>query len=177
MKHRNAARHRQGGQLGHACLGDEALEREVAAVHLYDRGRARADRQLVVGGARAVGRSDFDESGTALRHDVRNTEAAADLHQLAARNDRLAAVSECVQRKHEGGRAVVDDDRILGTRELAEERGAVHVPRAALAGFDIEFEIAEARRDARERIDRNIGERRTAEVRMEHHARGVDHRP
>ncbi len=93
---------------------------------------------------RAVGRPDFDQPHAALGHDLGNSEVPADLDQLAARDDRVASVGKRVQRQHERCCAVVDDQRILGTGELAEERRAVDVARPALARVQVQLEIRES---------------------------------
>ena len=52
---------------------------------------SRADRALVVGQPRLVGRADFAEPGARDLEDLGKPEAAADLDELAARDDHLAA--------------------------------------------------------------------------------------
>ena len=106
-------------------LRDEALHRKVAAVHLHDGARSVRERALVVVDVRAVGRADFDEPRAAALHDVGDAEAAADLDQLAARDDGLPSLRERVEREHQRRRAVVDDERVLGAGELAEQADAV----------------------------------------------------
>ena len=49
-----------------------------------------------------------------------------------------------VQRQHERRRAVVDDERVFGAGQLAQQRRAVHVARSALAALDVELEIRES---------------------------------
>ena len=92
---------------------------------------SRAGRALVVGGARAVRRPDLDEPRAGAREHVGNPEAVADLDQLAARDEHLAALGERGEREQHGGRVVVHDERRLGARQPAEERRHVILARAA----------------------------------------------
>src|SRR6185369_1369382 len=91
----------------------EAGDGEVAAVHLEDGARVGTEGALVVGEVRAVRRADLAEARATLSHYFVHAEAAADLHQLAAREDRVAPVGDRVEGEHERRRAVVDDERVL----------------------------------------------------------------
>ena len=53
----------------------------------------------------------------------------------------------------------------------------MRVARSALAARDVVFEIRESSRHAVDRVERDGGERRPAQVRVQHDARGVDHAP
>ena len=99
----------------------EAFDAEVRRVHAQERRRPIADRRRIVGGAGPVGRADLAQDRARLRHDVRHAEAAADLDQLAARDDHFAPRRQ--RRQHEQRRrgVVVDDDRGLGAGEPAEQ--------------------------------------------------------
>ena len=105
-----------------------------------DGGRVGADRVPIVLEVRAVGGPDLHELGAALGHDVGHSKAAPDLHQFPARDDGRSAVRQRVERQHEGRGPVVDDESVFCPGELAEERRAVHVPRAAFPGADVVFE-------------------------------------
>ena len=83
----------------HGRLLGEADDAEVRLVHAQEqRGLAR-DRALVVGGARAVRRADLDQARARAREHVRDAEAVADLDQLAARDEHLAALGERRERE------------------------------------------------------------------------------
>ena len=71
----------------------EALDGVVAGVHLHEQRGARADRRGIVLEMGAVGGADLDQlaPARAMMSGMRND--AADLDQLAARDDRLAAVA------------------------------------------------------------------------------------
>ena len=62
----------------------ESDNAEIRLVDAENEGRFGADRVLVVGCPRPVGRPDLDEPGAGAREDVRDPEAVADLDQLAA---------------------------------------------------------------------------------------------
>ena len=102
-------------------------------MHAQEQRRLRADRAFVVGGARAVRRPDLDEPRARAREHVRDAEAVADLDQLAARDDHLAALGErCEREQHRGG-VVVHDERGLGAGQAAQDPGQVILARAAHA--------------------------------------------
>ena len=68
------------------------------------------------------------------RHDVGHAERAADLDQLAARDDDLAAARQRVEHEQHRGGVVVDDGRVLGAGQLAQQAAQVVVALAAPAG-------------------------------------------
>ena len=105
-----------------------------------------ADRALVVGDARPVGGADLDEPRARARQHVRDAEAVADLDQLAARHDHLAALGERGEREQHGRRVVVDDQRRLGAGQPPQERRAVVLPRAARAVGEVVLEVRVAAR-------------------------------
>ena len=92
-----------------------------------------ADRALVVRRARAVRRPDLDEARARAREHVGDAEAVADLDQLAARDDDLAALRERGEREQHRRRVVVDDERGLGAGQPAQDRRDVVLARAARA--------------------------------------------
>ena len=114
---------RDRGELGELRLLGEADDAEVRLVDAQEQRRLGPDRALVVGGARAVRRSDLDEPRAGTREHVGDPEPVADLDQLAARDDDLAALGERSEREQHGGGVVVDDERGLGARSGAEQRG------------------------------------------------------
>ena len=84
-------------QFGQRHFGGEAENLVVARMHAEDGGRVRRDRPLVVAGVGLVGRAHLDELHAAGRHDVGQAERAADLDQLPARDDDLAAAGDGVE--------------------------------------------------------------------------------
>ncbi len=177
VQHRHAMLGAERRELVGRDVGDEAGLLEVAAVHFQDDRAVRFQRASIVGEVRAIRRANLDQARAAPLHDLGNTEASADLDQFAARHDRRAAVGQCVERQHQSRRAVVHDQRVLGAGELAQQRRAVRVARPALAARYVVFEIRESARHTVDRVQRHGGERRSAEVRVQHDARRVDHAP
>ena len=80
-----------------------------------------ADGALVVGGARPVRRADLDEPRAGAGEHVGDAEAVADLDQLAARDDHLAALGERGEREQHRAGVVVDDERRLGAGQPAQD--------------------------------------------------------
>ena len=121
------------------------------------------DRALVVGEPRAVRRADLDQPRARLRDHVRHAEPAADLDQLPARDDHLAArPGERRRREQRRARAVVDREPGLGAGQLAQQRLDVRVPRPARAGLQVELEVRVALGRPRHRLARGRGQRRPA---------------
>ena len=128
--------HAEAAQLLDLDLLDEADGAEVRRMRAQDRpGLLAAGRQrgLVVGAARAVRRAHLDEPRARGREDLGDPEAAADLDQLPARDDGVAAARERRARQQHRGGAVVDGDRRLRAGQLAQQLLDVVVARAALA--------------------------------------------
>src|SRR3972149_4037058 len=75
------------------------------------RRRPPADARLVVAEVGAVRRAHLDGAGAGLRHDLRDAEAAADLDELAARDDDLAPLTQRRQRQEQRRGVVVHGDR------------------------------------------------------------------
>ncbi len=109
-------RHRQGGQLGHRHRAGEALDAEVAGMHLEHGRGVRADRCGVVGARDPVRGADLAQPGAAGRDEVGEPEAVADLDHLAAADDDLATRADRGRGEHQRGGAVVDRERRLGRR-------------------------------------------------------------
>ena len=156
-------------------LRREPDDREVRSVHLQKECRALGDRALVVAAVRLVGRPDLDERSAREREDLRETKAPADLDQLAARHDDLAAGGQLAQHQQHGGGIVVDRGRGLGTGQAAEPRRDVIVALAACAAIQIVFE----RGRRAHRLDRRgnglLGQNGAAEIGVQHGAREVEH--
>ena len=125
----------------------EADDAEVRLVHAQEQRRLRPDRSLVVGRARPVRRPDLDEPCARAGQHVGDPKAVADLDQLAAGDDDLAAFGERRQHEQERGGVVVDHDR-LGARQAAEQRRQVVLARAARAAREVVLEVRVAGRVA-----------------------------
>ena len=109
------------GELGGRRRGREPDHAVVRRVHLQDRGGRVLDRGAEVGRTGAVRRADLDQACAGGAHDVGDPELAADLDQLAARDEHLLALGERGQREHQRRRAVVHDERGLGAGDRAQE--------------------------------------------------------
>ena len=90
-----------------------------------------------------------------------------------------------VQRQERGGRTVIDDERgRIGfggstppVQNPQQKRLDVHVPAAARAGFEIQFEVAVILRDLDDMFERGLAQRRAPQVGMQNDPGGIDHRP
>ena len=111
-------------------------------MHAQEQRRLGADRPLVVGGAGAVGRADLDEPRARAREHVGDPEAVADLDQLAARDEHLAALGERREREQHRRGVVVDDERRLGAGEppSSAARWSCREPRAPASRSYSRFE-------------------------------------
>ncbi len=126
-------------------------------MHAEEQGGLGADRPLVVGRARPVRRSDLDEAGAGAEEHVRDAEAVADLDQLPARDEHLAALGERGEGEQHGRGVVVHDERSLGAREPAQQRGEVVLARAADALGEVVLEVGVAGSDRRDALERGGG--------------------
>src|SRR6266566_7695971 len=153
----------------------EADDAEVRLVDAEDDGGLRSDRALVVGRARPVRRSDLDETRPGARQDVRDPEAVADLDQLTAGDDDFPSLRERREREKDGGGVVVDDQRSLGAGQPAQDRRDVVLAGAAGAFGEVVLEVRVAAADLDDPREGLLGERRAAEIRVDDHARRVEH--
>ncbi len=137
---RNVALSGEGGELCRRRRGGKALDRVVAGVRLQDQPGVGADRGSEIAEMGTVGGADLAQPCPRARHDVGQTERPADLDQLAARDNRLAAVGQRIQRQHQGGGIVVDGERRLGPGQPDEPARDMIVALAAPAGLGVVFE-------------------------------------
>ena len=104
------------------------------------------DRGAVVGHSRAVRRADLDQARAARAHDVGDPELAADLDQLAARDEHLLALRERGEREQQRRGAVVHDERGLGPGiERGSKLGAHGAIPAPVAAVDLEVGVGRGR--------------------------------
>ncbi len=111
-----------------------------------------------------------------LRHYIGDAEGAADLDQLAARNNHLACLRQRIERQQYGGRVIVDDGRGFGASQ--HEQVLLHhpIPIAAAALFQVVFEIDRRTGGEAHRFNRLFRQHRAAEVAMDNHAAGINYR-
>jgi hypothetical protein len=165
---------RKARQLRNARGRSESDGAEVALMHLEQHARVGSDRRTVVLEPRLVGGPNLDQAGAPLSNHIGHAEASADLHQLASRDDHLAAVAERREHQQDGCRAVVDGKRSFRGRELVERRLERLSPRPAPAGCQIELQIAVTRGDLRNRCNGLGRQRGAAQVRVQNDSGGVD---
>ena len=154
----------------------EADGAEVRRVRAQDDAGALAQRRRVVAQPRAVRGADLDQQRAGLSDHLRDAKAAADLDELPARDDDLAPrPRQCRGGQEHGGGAVVDREPGLRAGHLAQQTLDVRVARAPLAGGEIELEVRVALGRRRHRGAGARRQRSAPEVRVHHHARGVEH--
>ena len=165
---------RDGRQLLEARLLREADDAEVRLVDAEEQRRLGPDRPVVVGRARSVRRPDLDEPRARAGEHVRDPEAVADLDQLPARDDDLAALGQRGEGEQDRGGVVVDDDRRLGARQPPQQRREVVLARAARTARQVVLEVGVAA-DLGDPVEGGLRRRRAPEVRVDQHAGGVEH--
>ncbi|RCM64869.1 hypothetical protein PA35_02622 [Pseudomonas aeruginosa] len=166
-----------GRQLRGGHAGGEALDAVVAGVHAHQQAAARADGGFVVPGVGAVGGAHLVQAHAGAGHDVGNAEGAADLDQLAARDDPFLARPQAVQRQQHRRRVVVDHGDRLGAGEFADQPGDQVVAVAALAAGQVELQVQRVARGQGDRLDGFVRQQGAAEVGMQHRAGQVEHPP
>lgn len=152
----------------------ETLDTVVGRMDLEDHGRIGRDSALVIGKVRAVGGTDLDELGARGLHNIGDTEAAADLDKLAAAHDNLFARSVSGQHQQHRGGIIVDDERILGTGERANQLCGMLLARPARAGVDAVLERAVPARDLGHGLGSRFRKRGATQIGVDDHTRGVD---
>ena len=164
----------QSGKLPRTHLLVKTLDAIVGRMDLEDHRRIGRNGLLIICQVRAVGGPDLDELGARGLHNVGDTEAAADLDQLAAADDDLLACGMCRQHQQHGGRVIVNDQRVLGTGKRADELRGVLLARPARTGVDAVLERAIPARNLGHGLGGRFRERGSTQVGMDDHTRGVD---
>ena len=143
-------------------------------MHAQQERRLGPDRAVVVGRARPVRRPHLDQARAGAGEHVRNPEAVADLDQLPARDDDLAALGERGEGEQHRGGVVVDDDRRLGAREPPQQRREVILARPARPAREVVLEVGVAA-DLGDPVEGGRRQRRAPEVRVDQDPGGVEH--
>jgi hypothetical protein len=104
-------------------------------MHAEQQSRSRRERPLEVFNVNAVRRSNLDQLGAAACEHFGQAKSAADLHELTASYDNLAALRKRVEHQEDRSGAVVDDERILRPGNCTQRLADGRVARAALSGF------------------------------------------
>ncbi len=101
--------------------------------------------------------------------------AVADLDELAAGDEHVAAARQRGEGEQHRGGVVVHDQRVLGAGERAEDVVDVVLARGALPALEAELEVGVAGRGTDERRYGFIGQDRAPQVGVHDDAAGVDH--
>ncbi|OQC35601.1 MAG: hypothetical protein BWX64_02387 [Acidobacteria bacterium ADurb.Bin051] len=165
----------EAGERRRARLLDEAGDPVVRGVDLEEERGLGGQRPFVVGEPGPVRRPDLHEPGAGGGEDLGDPERAADLDELAARDDHLPPGGEGREHEHERRRVVVDDQPRLGAGQRREQGAGPGVPVAAPAAREVELEVAAGVEEPGEGRGHAPGERRPAEVRVQEHAARVEH--
>src|SRR5205814_3323626 len=112
-----------------------------------------------------------------LLQDLGYAETAADLDQLAARDDRSGSFAESCQREQRGAGAIVHHVRRFGAEQLAEKRLDGGAAVASAARVEIQLQIRIPGGDLRDARDGLRVKRRASQIRMQHDAGCVDDAP
>src|SRR5205814_8255386 len=121
---------------------------------------------------------DFAQLRAAGFKNFGNAKSAADLDQLAARNDDFLAFagSEMPKDEHQGRGAVVDDRRRFRAADEGQVVFEISGAAAPHAAGQIEFEIVVVGGNGLKHLDYGESERRAAQVGVDDDAGAVDHR-
>jgi len=156
--------------------GDKPDLFEVAAVDAQDGGTGSRDRLCKIVAVGPVGGADFDQTRPTLAQDIRDTEATANLDQLAAAEKHLTACTERAEDQVNGRRVVVDHHGIFGAGELAQQVAGVVVAAATPTVGQIVFQVAVADTDCPHSRKGCVRQRGPPQIGVDHNAGRVDER-
>ena len=145
-------------------------------MHAQQGPRVFRDGFLIVLNASAVGGADFAQRRTTLRHHFGDAKAVADFYQFAARDNHFAVFRKRRKNHQDCRSAIVDDDGVFGARQARQEFGRVHIALAARSSFEVIFQIRVMNRSLAKLVEYGGRKRRTAQVRVQDHSCGIDHR-
>jgi hypothetical protein len=151
-----------------------AADLVVGRVHGQEKRRPAGERAPVVLDRRPIRSPDFRQLRAGGFEDLRDLEAPADRDELAPGDQDAAAPSERREAEEDRRGVVVDGESVLGSEEIARRGPHVDLPMSALPGRRVVLESRVTGRNLRESFAGWIGERGTAEVRVEQDAGGVD---
>ena len=122
---------------------------------------------------RAIGRAHLFENRAASGHDLRDPEGAANLNQLAARDDHFLATRERVERQEDGRGVVINDRGRFGAGEIDEKLFDHLLTPSPLPESQVVFEVDGTGAGAANRLDGRLREQRPAQIRVEDGSGGV----
>src|SRR5438876_12386441 len=120
-------------------------------MNLQDQRGLLADRARVVGDCRLVGGADLAKRGSARLKHLRDAEAAADLHEFAARDNDFGSMvaEEMTQNQYQSRGAVVDDGCGRRATKDSEIMLEIRRPTAARSAGQTKLEVVVIARDVR----------------------------
>ena len=161
--------------LGGYFLG-KAQDLIVAGVHLEQRRRLFVYGPLIILGMGLVGGAHLHQGGIALLHDLRHPERAADLHQFPPGYDDVPVFGHGAQDQHHSGGVVVDYQGRFCPGEPAQQLFHMVVPAAPPARFTAVFQRVVVFRHFHHMLCHLVAQHGTAQIGVQHDARGVDDR-
>ena len=177
LHHRETALASDRRELGQVHLGHEPALLEIAPMHLEQQRGLGTDRAAVVLRVRPVRGAHLDESHAGGLHDLGHPERAADLHQLAPRDQHLAVRRQAAEGQQHGGGVVVHRVGGLGARDRHElaRGGGQSVAATALPQIQLQVRVRRGGLEGRARSA--LGQHRAAQVGVEDHPGGVHDPP
>ncbi len=140
------------------------------AITGFTKSVADADVVFVV---RAVGGAYLDQGGASAGHHIGDAEGAANLHQLAARDDDFFVQCHGGQHQQHGGGVVVDDGGSLGTCQAADQVFDQVIAVAPAAIGQVVFQVAGCGQGLYHRVNRLLRQQGAAQVGVQHGTRQV----
>ncbi len=137
-------------------------------MHLHQQAGIVVHRLTIIFRVGAVSGTDFMQNAARLAHHVRNTERAADLHQLTARYHHLAAAGDRRQHQQYRRRVVIDDTGVFRTGDTAQEVGERSVAVAASGIIKIVFQRHRRAHRPGNRLNRRFRLNRPAKIGVQH---------
>ena len=166
----------QRGEFGFGYGMGEAADGVVAGMHLHQHRRARVDAFREIPEMGAVGGADFDQLGSGAAHDVGHAEGAADFDQFAARDDDLLFLRQGVEQQEHRRGVVVHHRRRLGAGQFTKQFIDDVIAVAAPTGIDVVLQCTGRARGSDQRLHGFFGQRRAAQIGVQHGAGQIEHR-
>ena len=160
---------------GHAV--GKAQNAVIAGMHLEQGPGVFPDSPLIVPQVGLVGGTHFPQQAAALLHDLGDAEGAADLHQLPPGGNDLSPFAHGAEDQQNGGGVVVDYHGTFCPGDLAQELFHMTVTGAPLTVLQIIFQGGIPPGHRGRSGHRLFGQAGPAQIGMQGHAGGVDHRP
>ena len=155
----------------------EAGHGEVGGMDAQDdTGPSVLQRSFEIEASRAIRRSDLDELRARPADDVRDPDAAADLHEFPARDDDPTTAPGQADRQRESRSVVVGDVGILGPGQGDQVILRDASPRASPSRLTIQFQQEVVLGEGRSALGDGCRPRRPTQIRVDDHPGRVDDR-